>query len=211
GWPAIRTCVRSCSRCARPTPSGGGARATACATGCGCGPRRGPTSASAVTRTGPWCATPASRRARPGRRGERCAGARACARPSRTAAWPSPTWPPPTSPPPCSCSCPGPCAPTRRWRPACLVLYAESSGWGRAALAACRAAGVPAVALQHGIVYPKYYSYRHGPGEEDCPRPDKTAVFGQAALRLLVEMGGYDPASLVVTGSPKFDDLLASA
>jgi len=98
----------------------------------------------------------------------------------------------------------------REWRPACLVLYAESSGWGRAALLACRAAGVPTVALQHGILYPKYYSYRHGPGEEDCPRPDKTAVFGQAALRLLVAMGGYDPASLVVTGSPKFDGLLAS-
>ena len=46
-------------------------------------------------------------------------------------------------------------------RPAVVCLYAESSGWGRAAVAACRAAGVPTVAIQHGIVYPKYYSYRH--------------------------------------------------
>jgi hypothetical protein len=99
----------------------------------------------------------------------------------------------------------------RALKPAALVLYAESSGWGRAALAACRAASVPTVAVQHGIIYPKYYSYRHGPGEEDCPRPDRTAVFGEAARRLLVEMGGYEPRSLVVTGSPKFDDLLASA
>ena len=99
----------------------------------------------------------------------------------------------------------------RALRPAALVLYAESSGWGRAALLACRAAGVPTVALQHGIIYPKYYSYRHGPGEEDAPRPDRTAVFGEAARRLLVGMGGYDPASLVVTGSPKFDALLDSA
>ena len=96
-------------------------------------------------------------------------------------------------------------------RPAAVCLYAESSGWGRAAVAACRAAGVPTVAVQHGIVYPKYYSYRHGPGEEDCPRPDRTAVFGESARRLLVDMGGYDPTSLVVTGSPKFDELLASA
>src|SRR6185295_9190286 len=96
-------------------------------------------------------------------------------------------------------------------RPAAVCLYAESSGWGRAAVAACRAARVPTVAVQHGIVYPKYYSYRHGPGEEGCPRPDRTAVFGESARRLLVEMGGYDPDSLVVTGSPKFDDLLASA
>ena len=99
----------------------------------------------------------------------------------------------------------------RALRPAALVLYAESSGWGRAALLACRAAAVPTVAVQHGIIYPKYYSYRHGPGEEGSPRPDKTAVFGEAARRLLVRMGGYDPASLVVTGSPKFDALLASA
>jgi hypothetical protein len=96
-------------------------------------------------------------------------------------------------------------------RPAAVCLYAESSGWGRAAVAACRAAGVPTVAVQHGIIYPKYYSYRHGPGEEECPRPDRTAVFGESARRLLVDMGGYAPQSLVVTGSPKFDELLASS
>jgi glycosyltransferase involved in cell wall biosynthesis len=96
-------------------------------------------------------------------------------------------------------------------RPAAVCLYAESSGWGRAALAACRAAAVPTVAVQHGIIYPKYYSYRHGPGEEGCPRPDKTAVFGEEARRLLVEMGGYAPESLAVTGSPKFDDLVVAA
>jgi hypothetical protein len=43
-------------------------------------------------------------------------------------------------------------------QPAALCLYAESSGWGRAALAACRAASVPTVAVQHGIIYPKYYA-----------------------------------------------------
>jgi glycosyltransferase involved in cell wall biosynthesis len=98
-----------------------------------------------------------------------------------------------------------------RVKPAALVLYAESSGWGRAALAAARAASVPSVALQHGILYPKYYSYRHEPQEADCPRPDRTAVFGQEARRLLVEMGRYAPDSLVVTGSPRFDELLHSA
>lgn len=93
-------------------------------------------------------------------------------------------------------------------RPDVVCLYAESSGWGRAALAACRAAGIPAVAVQHGILYPKYYSYRHDADETDCPRPDRTAVFGEAARRFLVERGRYAPESLVVTGSPKFDDLL---
>ena len=96
-------------------------------------------------------------------------------------------------------------------RPAVVCLYAESSGWGRAAIAACRAAGVPTVAIQHGILYPKYYSYRHGPDEADCPRPDRTAVFGESARKILVELGHYPPESLVVTGSSKFDDLLAAA
>jgi glycosyltransferase involved in cell wall biosynthesis len=99
----------------------------------------------------------------------------------------------------------------RRVRPAVLCLYAESSGWGRAALAAAAAEGVRTVAVQHGILYPKYYSYRHQAGEADCPRPDRTAVFGAAARRFLVEKGGYSPGSLVLTGSPKFDALLERA
>jgi hypothetical protein len=95
-------------------------------------------------------------------------------------------------------------------RPAALCLYAESSGWGRAALCAARAAGVPSLALQHGILYPKYYSYIHAPDEGDCPLPDRTAVFGDAARRLLVFLGRYRPESLSVTGSPKFDALVRS-
>jgi CDP-glycerol glycerophosphotransferase (TagB/SpsB family) len=64
------------------------------------------------------------------------------------------------------------------------------------------------VALQHGILYPKYYSYRHEPDEGDCPLPERTAVFGEEARRLLVTLGRYAPESLVPTGSPKFDELL---
>ncbi|MGE0452861.1 MAG: UDP-N-acetylglucosamine 2-epimerase [Vicinamibacteria bacterium] len=96
-------------------------------------------------------------------------------------------------------------------RPSVLALYAESSGWGRAALVAARELGVPALGIQHGILYPRYYSYMHAPGEEACPRPDRTAVFGEAARRFLVEEGRYRPESLVVTGSPKFDELLETA
>ncbi|MBN2370703.1 MAG: CDP-glycerol glycerophosphotransferase family protein [Vicinamibacteria bacterium] len=96
-------------------------------------------------------------------------------------------------------------------RPSVICLYAESSGWGRAALAAGQAAGIPTVALQHGILYPRYYSYRHDADEGACPRPDRTAVFGEDARRLLVERGGYDPETVVVTGSPKFDALLDAA
>jgi CDP-Glycerol:Poly(glycerophosphate) glycerophosphotransferase len=99
----------------------------------------------------------------------------------------------------------------RAVEPALLVLYAESSGWGRAALAAARDAGVPSVALQHGILYPTYYSYLHAPDEADCPKPTRTAVFGTAARDFLVSRGGYAADTLVLTGSPKFDDLLKAA
>ncbi|HEX6737372.1 MAG TPA: UDP-N-acetylglucosamine 2-epimerase, partial [Vicinamibacteria bacterium] len=99
----------------------------------------------------------------------------------------------------------------RATRPAAVCLYAESSGWGRAALAACRAEGVPSVAVQHGILYPGYYSYRHEADEADCPLPDRTAVFGEAARRLLQALGRYPAGALVVTGSPKFDELLQAA
>ena len=91
--------------------------------------------------------------------------------------------------------------------PSVLCLYAESSGWGRAALAACRAAGVPTLAVQHGILYPKYFSFHHDVDEAQCPRPDVTAVFGESARRLLVQIGHYREDSLVATGSLKFDDL----
>jgi len=96
-------------------------------------------------------------------------------------------------------------------RPAVVCLYAESSGWGRAVVAACRAEGIPSVGIQHGILYPSYYSYRHEADEGDCPIPDRTAVFGDAARRFLVEAGHYPEDALEVTGSPKFDALLETA
>jgi glycosyltransferase involved in cell wall biosynthesis len=92
-----------------------------------------------------------------------------------------------------------------------LVLYAESSGYGRVALEAARSLGVPSVAIQHGILYPKYFSYRHDPDEGGCPRPTATALFGEAARDFLLDAGRYDPQSLVTTGSPKFDALLETA
>jgi CDP-glycerol glycerophosphotransferase (TagB/SpsB family) len=41
--------------------------------------------------------------------------------------------------------------------------------------------------------------------------PDRTAVFGPSARRLLMALGRYPEASLVQTGSPKYDDLAHAA
>jgi hypothetical protein len=96
-------------------------------------------------------------------------------------------------------------------RPAAVCLYNESGGLGRAVIAAARAAGVRSVGIQHGILYPRYYSYTYTAAETEAPRPDRTAVFGEAARRELVRQGHYAPASLVLTGSPKFDQLLEAS
>ena len=101
-----------------------------------------------------------------------------------------------------------------REKPDVLVLYAESSGLGRAAVAACRARAVPSVAVQHGIMYPQYYSHEHAPDElegDPVPIPSRTAVFGELAKKLLIERGSYPEGRIVVTGSPKFDALVRGA
>jgi UDP-N-acetylglucosamine 2-epimerase len=98
--------------------------------------------------------------------------------------------------------------------PDVLVLYAESSGLGRAAVAAARAHGIPSVAVQHGIMYPQYYSHEHAPDElerDPVPIPTRTAVFGELAKELLVQRGSYPEERIVITGSPKFDALVKGA
>ncbi len=100
-------------------------------------------------------------------------------------------------------------------RPDLLVLYAESSGLGRAAVAAARELDIPSFAIQHGIMYPRYYSHEHAPDEVNCPDglpiPAKTAVFGGLARDLLVSRSHYPPERIVITGSPKFDGLVRTA
>ncbi len=106
-----------------------------------------------------------------------------------------------------------------REQPSVLLLYAESSGLGRAAIAAACNKNVPTFAVQHGIMYPQYYSYEHTPDEvvaaldgiDACPLPTRTAVFGSLARDLLITRGNYPPERAVVTGSPKFDALLEAA
>ncbi len=100
-----------------------------------------------------------------------------------------------------------------------LVLYAESSGLGRAAIAAAHELGVGTFAVQHGIMYPRYYSHEHAAhevsagadGGESVPIPMRTAVFGSMARDLLETRSRYPSDRIVITGSPKFDALVESA
>jgi hypothetical protein len=104
-------------------------------------------------------------------------------------------------------------------KPDVMVLYAESTALGRAAVAASSDVGIPSFAIQHGIMYPNYYSHEHasdevGPqadGSDTVPLPTRTAVYGSMARDLLVQRGKYPSERLVITGSPRFDALLSTS
>ncbi len=88
----------------------------------------------------------------------------------------------------------------RELRPAGLLLYNE---YGRLDwLAGARWAGVPVVAVQHGIIIPGHVGYRHArhPG---LVLPARTCVFGPYEAGVLRDHGGYAPGEVVVTGSPR--------
>ncbi|HST01628.1 MAG TPA: hypothetical protein VLJ84_08205, partial [Usitatibacter sp.] len=55
---------------------------------------------------------------------------------------------------------------------------------GRVAVAAARASGVRSLAIQHGILYPKYFSYRHDADEAASPLPDRSIRAGRLASAL---------------------------
>ncbi|MFH1475559.1 MAG: hypothetical protein ABIG85_06845 [Chloroflexota bacterium] len=88
----------------------------------------------------------------------------------------------------------------RELRPAGVLLYNE---YGRLDwLAGARWAGVPVIAVQHGIIFPGHVGYRHArhPG---LVLPACTFVFGPYEARVLRTHGGYVPDEVLVTGSPR--------
>lgn len=99
----------------------------------------------------------------------------------------------------------------RELRPRMVGLYAESSGLGRAVVEAARALRIRTLGLQHGILYPNYFSYERT--EDDVragtPLPDTTAVYGDDGVRLLEKTFSYPPGRVVATGSPRYDALAA--
>jgi hypothetical protein len=94
----------------------------------------------------------------------------------------------------------------RELRPSVLLVDREATRtvW----IAAARRVGVPIVAIQHGMIYPNNPEYMQ-PAEQGRVRPDVTCVFGPYERDLLVGSAGYDPARVVVTGSPRADPEVA--
>lgn len=95
---------------------------------------------------------------------------------------------------------------------AALRPAAVFTGWEAARtawLGAAHRLGIPSVAVQHGVVYPRSPDYVRAP-HEALVRPDLTCVFGTYERDLLVDQGRYAPESVVVTGSPRIDPEAAS-
>ncbi len=67
-------------------------------------------------------------------------------------------------------------------------------------LVAARAAQVPVLAVQHGILYPSHPGYCH-PRDETLVLPDRTLVAGEYELDVLLGCGAYLPGEVVVTGA----------
>ena len=99
----------------------------------------------------------------------------------------------------------------RELDPRLVCLYAESSGLGRAAIEAARALQVKTLGVQHGILYPNYFSYERTPADVALGTPiaDTTAMYGDDGVRLLEATFRYPRGRVVATGSPRYDALAA--
>jgi hypothetical protein len=105
-------------------------------------------------------------------------------------------------------------------RPRVVVTYAEAGGWGRAIVLESRRRGIASVGLQHGFIYRHWLNYLHEPDEmaadpvhaadRGFPAPTRTLVFDDYAASHLTRSGGFDTASVAVTGSPRLDALAAT-
>jgi hypothetical protein len=105
------------------------------------------------------------------------------------------------------------------YRPAVALTYAEAGGWGRALAIAARRRGIPLAGLQHGFIYRHWLNYLHEPDEmapvrpgaddRGFPLPTRTLVFDEYAAGHLREAGRFPGQAIVVTGSPRLDELAA--
>lgn len=99
----------------------------------------------------------------------------------------------------------------RELDPRLVCLYAESSGLGRAAIESARALKVRTLGVQHGILYPNYFSYERTAADVALGTPiaDTTAMYGADGVRLLETAFRYPKGRVVATGSPRYDALRA--
>ncbi|MEZ5334875.1 MAG: CDP-glycerol glycerophosphotransferase family protein [Methanolobus sp.] len=101
--------------------------------------------------------------------------------------------------------------------PDCLVVTDEYNPIGRATVTVGKIHCIKTIAIQHGVVSaerPGFYHYFDEISNKAeykspyYPLPDTTAVFGPYYKELLETVGNYPPASVEVTGSIRYDDII---
>ena len=84
------------------------------------------------------------------------------------------------------------------------VLFLDHEGGRTAYVVAARRLGIPIVVVQHGVIYPGNPEYCH-PLLDGLVRADLTCVFGTYERDVLVDQAGFDPTTVLVTGSARSD------
>ena len=100
-------------------------------------------------------------------------------------------------------------------RPGAVLTSCEYCKMGRAATVVCNQAGIPSIALQHGILTPVHWGYIFCKPEEvsfvdatnSRPLPRYTLLYGKSYKKLLTNSSNYPENSLIVTGQPRYDHL----
>ena len=102
-------------------------------------------------------------------------------------------------------------------QPLAALTYAEAGGWGRALALEARRRSIPLAGLQHGFIYRHWLNYLHeademrparaGSADSGFPLPTTTLVFDEYAAQHLREAGRFPPEAVLVTGSPRLDQL----
>ena len=103
--------------------------------------------------------------------------------------------------------------------PDLILLINEYGNFERALVVAGKLKGIPTLAIQHGNIGPLHKGYMYskdsisangGIKTPYCPIPDKTAVYGRYDYDLLTKMSAYPGSSVVITGQPRYDILVAA-
>jgi hypothetical protein len=87
-------------------------------------------------------------------------------------------------------------------RPAAVLMTHE--GLRATWLVAASRHRIPTFAVQHGIIYPTHPGYRHE-RQPGLVLPTETFVYGPFERRTLLDVGGYEPDEVTVSGSPRLD------
>ena len=99
-------------------------------------------------------------------------------------------------------------------KPDIIVAACDYGACGRSAVVEAKLRGIPTIGIQHGIITPIHFDYRHAAHEistklspNHCPIPVKTVVYGTYHKDILTGLCGYPEDSVVVTGHPRYDIL----